>query len=240
MKQRLDVALVERGLVESRTKAQALIMAGHVSADGRRLDKPGIVIDDSTILHLKDQPKYVGRAGEKLASVADSLNLDFRGKTVVDVGSSTGGFTDYALSAGASKVFCVDVGTAQLAYRLRQDDRTVVMEQTDIRDAQLPELVDMAVIDVSFISLTKVLESVSKLLKPEGIIVAMAKPQFEAGKAIADQFHGVISEDSVRQEILDELKEWLVKHFELLDEADSGLAGAQGNVEHFFALRKLS
>jgi 23S rRNA (cytidine1920-2'-O)/16S rRNA (cytidine1409-2'-O)-methyltransferase len=239
MKQRLDVALVERGLVETRTKAQALIMAGHVSADGRRLDKPGFVIDEGTVLHLRDQPKYVGRAGEKLASVADSLKLDFQGKKVVDVGSSTGGFTDYALSAGASKVFCVDVGTAQLAYRLRQDERTVVMEQTDIRDATLPELVDMAVIDVSFISLTKVLESVSKLLKPDGLIVAMAKPQFEAGKAIADRFHGVISDDAVRQEILDELKEWLVTRFEIIDEADSGLAGAQGNVEHFFALRKL-
>src|SRR6266851_1999938 len=152
MKKRLDVVVVERGLAPNRTQAQALIMAGQVSAQGRRLEKPGMVVDEALELHVKAQPRYVSRAGDKLASVAETLGLDFGGKVVLDVGSSTGGFTDYALQHGAAKVYCVDVGTAQLSYKLRQDDRVVVMEQTDIREAVLPEPADMAVMDVSFIS----------------------------------------------------------------------------------------
>jgi 23S rRNA (cytidine1920-2'-O)/16S rRNA (cytidine1409-2'-O)-methyltransferase len=149
MKQRLDTLMVERGLAETRTKAQALIMAGQVSSADRILDKPGQSVDSSLELHLKTQSRYVSRAGEKLASVAEALHLDFQGKTVLDVGSSTGGFTDFALQQGATKVYCVDVGTAQLAYKLRQDPRVVVMEQTDIREAKLSVPADMVVIDVS-------------------------------------------------------------------------------------------
>lgn len=237
MKKRLDIILVERELVPSRTQAQALIMAGQVSADGKILDKPGVMYDEAIDLHLKHQPLYVSRAGDKLASVAGPLNLDFTGKTLLDVGSSTGGFTDFALQNGAAKAYCVDVGTAQLAYKLRQDPRVILMEQTDIRNAKLPELADIAVIDVSFISLTKIMASVAPLVKPGAPIVAMAKPQFEAGKPVADRYHGVIPMGEPRDEILAELKLFLEEAFIIDGEADSGLAGAEGNVEHFFKLR---
>jgi 23S rRNA (cytidine1920-2'-O)/16S rRNA (cytidine1409-2'-O)-methyltransferase len=221
-------------------------MAGQVSAQGRRLEKSGQMVDEALELHIKDQPRFVSRAGEKLASVAEVFGLDFAGKTVLDVGSSTGGFTDYALQHGATRVYCVDVGTGQLSYKLRQDERVVVMEQTDIRDVTigegkktLPGSADMAVADVSFVSLTKVLGATSMLVKPGGVLAVMAKPQFEAGKPIADKYRGVIPMGSVRDEILSELREWLVDNkFEVLGEADSGLAGAEGNVERFFFLRR--
>ncbi len=237
MKQRLDIIMVERGLADTRTKAQALIMAGQVSTDGRILDKPGQSFDDQIPLHLKDQSRYVSRAGEKLASVAGALGLDFQGKVVLDVGSSTGGFTDFTLQAGASKVYCVDVGTAQLAYRLRQDPRVVVMEQTDIREAVLPAPADVAVIDVSFISLTKILDAVAKLVSPGAPIVAMVKPQFEAGKALADKYGGVIPMGEERDAVLVELRAWIDRYFVVEAEADSGLAGAKGNLERFLLLR---
>jgi 23S rRNA (cytidine1920-2'-O)/16S rRNA (cytidine1409-2'-O)-methyltransferase len=254
-KQRLDELMVTRGLVATPTEARALIMAGQVSADGRRLDKPGMAVDAATELHVKDQPKYVSRAGDKLASVASGLGLDFGGKVVLDVGSSTGGFTDFVLQNGAVKVYCVDVGTGQLAYKLRQDPRVVVMEQTDIRDvgvgddlrvgtnptagsSLLPGLVDMAVMDVSFISLIKVLEKTAELVRPGGEIVAMAKPQFEATRAVADKYHGVIPLGPERDEIINDLREWMRERFELVGESDSGVAGAEGNIEHFFYLRR--
>jgi 23S rRNA (cytidine1920-2'-O)/16S rRNA (cytidine1409-2'-O)-methyltransferase len=237
MKQRLDVLLVERGIAPTRTQAQALIMSGQVSADGKRLDKPGVNVDTEIVLHVKDQPKYVSRAGDKLASVAAGFDLDFRSKVILDVGSSTGGFTDYALQHGAVQVFCVDVGTGQLAYKLRQDARVVVMEQTDIRDAELPAKADMAVMDVSFISLTKVLEATAALVKPGALIAAMAKPQFEAGKLLADKYHGVIPMGKERDEVLENLREWMSERFEIVREMDSSVAGAEGNVERFFLLK---
>ena len=132
---------------------------------------------------VKQRPRFVSRAGEKLASVAEKFDLRFKDKVVLDVGSSTGGFTDFAIQNGATKVFAVDVGTGQLSYKLRQDERVVLMEQTDIRDAALPDVPDLAVVDVSFISLRKILESVRDLIREDGVIAAMAKPQFEAGEA---------------------------------------------------------
>ncbi len=237
MKKRLDLILVERELAATRTQAQALIMAGQVSADGRILDKPGQAIDEHVELHLKTQPKYVSRAGDKLASVAEELKLDFNGKVLLDVGSSTGGFTDYALQNGAVKSYCVDVGTGQLAFKLRQDSRAIVMEKTDIRVAALPELADIAVIDVSFISLTKVLEHVTALVKPGAPIVAMAKPQFEAGKPLADKYRGVIPLGKERDRVLEDLRTWLDGNgFAIANEADSKVAGMEGNVERFMLL----
>jgi 23S rRNA (cytidine1920-2'-O)/16S rRNA (cytidine1409-2'-O)-methyltransferase len=238
MKQRLDVLLVERGLADTRTKAQAIIMAGKVSGNGRVLDKPGQSFDSETELHVKDQSRYVSRAGEKLASVAEYLRLDFTGATLLDVGSSTGGFTDYALQNGAAKAYCVDVGTEQLAYKLRQDNRVVLMEQTDIRNAVLPEQASIVVIDVSFISLTRIMEAVAKLALPGAPIVAMVKPQFEAGKALADKYHGVLPLGEERDEVLGSMRTWLNEHgFTIINEADSGLAGTQGNVERFMLLK---
>lgn len=236
MKKRLDLILVEREMADTRTKAQALIMAGEVSGVGRILDKPGQTFDEEIELHLKAQPRFVSRAGEKLASVVEVFDIDFTDLVVLDVGSSTGGFTDFALQNGASKSYCVDVGTGQLSYKLRQDPRVIVMEQTDIRVAVLPELADIAVMDVSFISLEKVLEPTAKLLKPKAIIVAMSKPQFEAGRELATKYAGIIPMGEERDEVIAKLRVWISERFEILSEADSGLAGAEGNVEHFFKL----
>jgi 23S rRNA (cytidine1920-2'-O)/16S rRNA (cytidine1409-2'-O)-methyltransferase len=144
------------------------------------------------------------------------------------------------LQHGAARAICVDVGTGQLDYKLRQDSRVVVMEQTDIRDAQIPEVADMAVVDVSFVSLTKVLEATARLLKDGALVVAMAKPQFEATKAEADRYSGVIPVGPVRDEILGRLREWVVARFEVLGEYDSLVSGMRGNVERFFVLRALS
>ncbi len=238
MKQRLDLLLVERGLADTRTRAQALIMAGQVYGPDRVLDKPGQSVATSLPLHLKEQSRYVSRAGDKLASVAKAFQLDFTTKIVLDVGSSTGGFSDFALQNGAHRIYCVDVGTAQLAYKLRQDDRVVVMEKTDIRAAVLPQLADLAVIDVSFISLTAIMEAVARLVTPAAPIIAMAKPQFEAGKTLADKYHGVIPLGPQRDAILAELRDWLQERFDIIAETDSGVAGAHGNVEHFFKLLK--
>ncbi len=213
-------------------------MAGRVSSEGRLLDKPGQTVPDAIILDIKTPPRYVSRAGEKLASVAGQLGLTFAGKVVLDVGSSTGGFTDFALQHGAAKVYAVDVGTGQLAHKLRLDPRVISMERTDIRRAELPERADIAVADVSFVSLTKVLGGVVPLVKEDGELVVMAKPQFEAGKVLADRYGGVIPEGDVRDEVLGRLREWLRERFEILAESDSGVKGAEGNLERFIYLRR--
>ena len=240
MKQRLDQLLVARGVAETRTKAQAMIMAGQVSLEkGEALTKPGLQLPADAALKITPSQQYVSRGGEKLASVDAELALDFTNQVVVDVGSSTGGFTDYALQHGAAKVYCIDVGRGQLAYKLRQDSRVVVMEQTDIRTAKLPEKPAIALIYVSFISLRQVLMQVSELIRPQGLIVALVKPQFEAGKALADKNAGVIKDHTQRNQILSEFREWVSDNFEIIKEADSGLAGAKGNLERFFLLKRL-
>lgn len=236
MKQRLDVLMVERGLADTRNKAAALIMAGEVIVNENTWTKPGHQFADDVDIRLKNQMQYVSRAGEKLASVIEPLKLDFEGKLVLDVGSSTGGFTDCALQHGAAKVIGVDVGTNQLAYKLRTDDRVELHEQTDIRNFTTDELADIVVIDVSFISLTKILEHVTTLVKPEGQIVAMVKPQFEAGKALADEHKGLIVDEEVRQNVLAEFRAWVENHFSIQAEADSAVHGKQGNRERFFLL----
>jgi 23S rRNA (cytidine1920-2'-O)/16S rRNA (cytidine1409-2'-O)-methyltransferase len=215
-------------------------MAGQVQSKGRVLDKPGMPIDSATELQVAQQPRYVSRGGDKLASVADELHLDFGGRVVLDVGSSTGGFTDYALQHGASKVYCVDVGNAQLAYKLRQDAGVVVMERTDIRNV-VPPMLDprpnLAVVDLSFISLSKILPKVAELLRPEGPIIALAKPQFETDKPTADKFRGVISDEKIRLQILADFEEAVKEQFEIIVAADSGVPGAHGNRERFYLLQ---
>ena len=237
-KQRLDLLLVDRGLAPSRTAAQAMIMAGQVKAGTTVLSKPGQTIADDTALTVADRPRYVSRGGDKLASVAAALKLDFNGKTVLDVGSSTGGFTDYALQHGATKVYAVDVGTGQLAYKLRQDSRVEVMERTDIRTIEsLPQLPDIAVADVSFISLVAILPAIARLVASGAPIVAMAKPQFETDKATADRYRGVIRDETVRQQILALFQTKVKKSFTIIDAADSAVHGAEGNRERFYLLR---
>jgi 23S rRNA (cytidine1920-2'-O)/16S rRNA (cytidine1409-2'-O)-methyltransferase len=236
-KQRLDLLLVERGLADTRNQAQAVIMAGQVRSGDRVLTKAGQSMNDDIELTVASRPKYVGRGGDKLASVIDQFKIDFTGAVIVDVGSSTGGFTDFALQHGAIKSYCIDVGRGQLAYKLRQDQRVVVMEQTDIRNVEvLPEKANIIVGDLSFISVNKILAQCAKLLLPEGKIIILIKPQFEAGKAIADRFNGVISDDSVRDEIILRVRTEIEQDFTVLDEADSAVSGTDGNRERFFLL----
>src|SRR5579884_1537538 len=217
-KERLDVALVRRGLVSSREKAQALIMAGQVYVGERMVDKPGTLIAQDTecrIAEVSPELKYVSRGGLKLEKALDSFQLDPTGKVAIDVGASTGGFTQCLLERGASRVYAVDVGHGQLAWTLRNDPRVIVMERTNIRHlSELPEPMQCAVIDVSFISLRLVLPALIPLLvpAPETWIVALVKPQFEAGKAEVDRGSGVITDPQVHQRVLRELQEWTPLH----------------------------
>ena len=236
MKQRLDTELTKRGLVISRSQAESWIKLGKVTVDGAVITKPGHVVRDESVIKLMAAEQYVSRAGLKLASVAKLLQLSFKDKTVLDVGSSTGGFTDYALQNGAKKVFAVDVGTEQLHSNLRTDSRIELHEKTDIRDFYLEEKPDIIVIDVSFISLREILPHLAKnLSSPSTEIAAMLKPQFEAGKYQINK--GVIKNDAVRRQILKEFEVWAKQYFFLQDKRDSDVHGAKGNQERFYLLK---
>lgn len=235
-KQRLDILMAKRGLVASRSQAESWIGLGKVSVDGRVIKKPGVFVNEAADIKLAANEQYVSRAGLKLASVAQLLGLDFRGKTVLDVGSSTGGFTDYSLKNGAKKVYAVDVGTEQLHQSLRSDKRIELHEKTDIRDFYLSEKPDIIVIDVSFISLRDILPHIVRELSgPETHIAAMVKPQFEAGREQVNK--GVIKNDSVRRQILKDFEMWAKQHFVIIDKRDSDVAGAKGNQERFYLLK---
>jgi 23S rRNA (cytidine1920-2'-O)/16S rRNA (cytidine1409-2'-O)-methyltransferase len=234
-KQRLDAALVTRRLVPSRSQAENWIKLGQVTVNGKVVTKPGYFVDSNANVNLEAVEQYVSRAGLKLASVAEVLELDFRSKTVLDVGSSTGGFTDYALQHGAEKVYAVDVGTDQLHPKLRADSRVELHEKTDIRDFYLDGRPDIIVIDVSFISLRQILPHIAENLSDKKTqIVAMIKPQFEAGKEQVNK--GIIKNDSVRRQILKDFEDWAHQYFVIVNKRDSEVAGAKGNRERFYLL----
>ena len=236
MKQRLDKLILARGLVGSRSEAENWIRLGRVRVGGQTAAKPGLFVDESAPIELAVSERYVSRAGLKLAGAAKAFNLDFHGKTVLDIGSSTGGFTDFALQHGAKKVYAVDVGTDQLHPSLRGDKRIELHEKTDIRDFVPNQPVDVIVGDVSFISLREILPHVAKnIMQPETILVAMVKPQFEAGKHQVNK--GVIKNDKVRRRILADFENWAKQYFVVLDKKDSDVAGAKGNVERFYKLQ---
>jgi len=236
MKQRLDQLVFARGLVASRSQAESWIRLGKVQVDGEVVTKPGYFASENAAIELTADEQYVSRAGLKLASVAQMLHLDFKGKTMLDVGSSTGGFTDYALQHGAAKVIAVDVGTDQLHPSLHGDPRIELHEQTDIRDMQaLSSTPDIVVIDVSFISLRDILPHVAHLSGPNTKIVAMVKPQFEATAAHL-KHKGVIKNDRMRRDILKSFEDWARQHFIIAEKADSTIAGSKGNVERFYLL----
>lgn len=238
IKQRLDNALVERGLVMSRSQADSWIKLGKVMVNGSIATKSGYFVDEKTKIELLADEQYVSRAGLKLASVAKILKLDFKNKIILDVGSSTGGFTDFALRHGAKKVYAVDVGTDQLHPRLRRDNRIELHEKTDIRDFYLDEKPDIIVIDVSFISLRDILPHIYNYLSDRDTqIVAMVKPQFEAGKGQTNK--GVIKNDAMRRQILRDFEDWSRKYFVIIDKRDSDVAGAKGNQERFYLLRPI-
>ncbi|HSX08003.1 MAG TPA: TlyA family RNA methyltransferase [Candidatus Saccharimonadales bacterium] len=237
-KQRLDQLLVARGLVATRSQAESWIRMGKVLVRGEAVTKPGYFADETAEVVLQASEQYVSRAGLKLASVAQLLKLNFKDTVVLDVGSSTGGFTDYALQHGARKVIAVDVGTDQLHPTLQGNPKIELHEQTDIRSLDaLSEMPDIIVIDVSFISLREILPHLTKLAGPHTKIAAMLKPQFEAG---ADAKHkGVIKNDAMRRAILKDFEAWVKKYYIVCDKADSEVAGTKGNRERFYLLQKV-
>lgn len=239
MKIRLDKALAEYKLVSTRSQAESFIRLGKVLVNNKPITKPGHLISEDDHIEVKVDTQYVSRAAYKLESVAQLFKLDFKGKIILDVGSSTGGFTDFALQHGANKAICVEVGTDQLHAKLRGDKRIELHEKTDIRSIKPNEIdiADIVVIDVSFISLADVLPSVAGLIGPKTQVVTMAKPQFEAGVKLKNK--GVIKNERMRRDILTELEQKMRRIFVVLDKADSGVTGEKGNQERFYLLSAL-
>lgn len=235
MKQRLDAYLVAHSLAPTRSQAESMIRLGDVTVNNQVILKPGLFVAPHDTVRVADRQRYVSRAGLKLASVAETLGVDFTGKIVLDVGSSTGGFTDYALQHGAEKVYAVDVGTDQLHPSLHGHERIELHEKTDIRDFVPSQVPDIVVMDVSFISLREILPHIATLAGPQTQIVAMLKPQFEAGRAQVNK--GIIKNDAVRREILKEFEVWSKQYFVIEDKKDSEVAGSKGNRERFYLLR---
>ena len=233
MKKRLDVLLVERGLAESRAQAQALVLAGLVAGHA----KPGVQLDEATPLEVASPPPYVSRGGEKLAHALDAFRVDPGGRDALDVGASTGGFSDVLLQRGAARVIALDVGYGQLHPRLRGDPRVTVLERTNVRDlAELPFAPDLVVADVSFISLRKALPAALALARPGWEAVVLVKPQFEAGRAEVAR-GGVVRDPVTHARVLRETAEAaLAWRGETLGVVDSGLPGPKGNREFFLHL----
>jgi 23S rRNA (cytidine1920-2'-O)/16S rRNA (cytidine1409-2'-O)-methyltransferase len=234
---------VSRGLAESRTKAQALIMAGAVFSGERKIAKSGDMVAEDAQLEVrgKDHP-WVSRGGIKLDHGLAHFEFEVAGAVALDVGSSTGGFTDVLLSRGAAKVYAVDVGTNQLAWKLRQDPRVVVLEQTNARYLtleQVPEAVDIVVCDASFIGLAKVLEAPLMLARPGAKLVALVKPQFEAGREEVGK-GGVVRDPEVRKRVCDAAAEWVgAQGWQVLGVIESPITGPEGNVEYLLGARKI-
>ena len=238
MKQRLDKTMLAKKLVESRSEAENWIRLGRVTVNGREATKPGLFVGDGDTIVLKAPERYVSRAGLKLASVASKLNTNFTDTIVLDVGSSTGGFTDYALQHGAKKVYAVDVGTDQLHPKLRNDSRIELHEKTDIRDFLPAEVPNIVVIDVSFISLRQILPHITTIIDDDTVVLAMVKPQFEAARHQLGR-SGVIKNDKIRREILRDFEGWTKKLFVIRDKSDSEVAGAHCNRERFYKLARI-
>jgi 23S rRNA (cytidine1920-2'-O)/16S rRNA (cytidine1409-2'-O)-methyltransferase len=226
---------VQRGLASTRSQAENYIKLGYAQVDGQTVTKPGASVTATSQIALTLKEKYVSRAALKLDSAADKLGLDFKKRVILDVGSSTGGFTDYALRHGAAEVIAVEVGADQLHPSLREDKRIELHERTDIRKMpQLSAKVDIVLIDVSFISLREVLPAIADLVGPKAQIVAMAKPQFEAGAK--DVHKGVVKNEAMRRNILKDFEAWAKKSFIVGGKADSAIAGTKGNIERFYLL----
>jgi len=243
-KERLDILLVEKGFFPSREKAKSAIMAGEVLVEGERVDKSGQRIKvESNISVIEKETTFVGRGGEKLEKALKVFNVNVRGKRVIDIGASTGGFTDCLLKYGTEKVYCVDVGYGQLAWKLQKDSRVVVIDRTNIRYLtadKFDDLFELATIDVSFISLDKVLPAVYNLLKEKGEVVALIKPQFEAGREFI-QKGGLVKKAEVHQMVIERICEKAQKiGFSIQGLTFSPLKKTSGNIEYFICLIKNS
>jgi 23S rRNA (cytidine1920-2'-O)/16S rRNA (cytidine1409-2'-O)-methyltransferase len=244
MKRRLDQLLVDRGLVESRTRAQALVMAGKVFSGERKMEKAGQQVAEDIALEIRGQDHpWVSRGGLKLAHAIEHFAIDPTDAVAIDVGASTGGFTDVLLQGGAAKVYAVDVGHGQLAWKLRNDDRVVVLEKTNARHLtaeQVPETVDLVVCDASFISLKTVLPAALSMVKPGGRLVALIKPQFEAGRAQVGK-GGVVRDPDVHAAVCDDIRAWLdgLGGWRIDGVVPSPITGPEGNIEFLISARRL-
>ena len=242
MKERLDVLLVKRNLAESREKAKALIMSGIVYVNGQKEDKAGTTFDETAPIEVRGNTlKYVSRGGLKLEKAMTHFGVELKGKICMDVGASTGGFTDCMLQNGAVKVYSVDVGHGQLAWKLRNDERVVCMEKTNIRYVtpdDIEDRIEFASIDVSFISLTKVLPPVKELLTDDGEIVCLIKPQFEAGREKVGK-KGVVRDQKVHVEVVEMIVDFARQiGFKTLDLSYSPIKGPEGNIEYLLYITK--
>ncbi len=242
MKERLDILLVNKGLVSSREKAKALIMSGIVYVDNQKEDKAGSLFDENAIIEIRGETlKYVSRGGLKLDKAVTVFNLNFDGYTCLDIGASTGGFTDVMLQNGAKKVYSVDVGHGQLDWKLRNDERVVCMEKCNFRyvtDKEIPEKIDFAATDVSFISLTKILIPTYNLLKKDALMVCLIKPQFETTKEKVGK-KGVVRDPSVHKEVIEKVIDFCLKIGFSIEGLDySPIKGPEGNIEYLLLIKK--
>ncbi len=241
IKQRLDKAVLMRGLATSRSQAENFIRLGKVLVNGKVVTKAGFFVTASDKIELVTEQQLVSRAGLKLASVVEVLGLDFRNKIVLDVGSSTGGFTEFALKNGAQKVYAVDVGSDQMDKILRLDPRIELHEKTDIRDFVITEATarpDVILIDVSFISVQQILPHLfNNIVKNTTNVVVMLKPQFEARREMLNK--GVVKNEKYRRQILAEFEQWVRSHAKIIAKQDSQIAGKKGNIERFYLLKPL-
>ena len=242
MKERLDVLLVKQGLAPSREKAKAIIMSGNVFVAGQREDKAGSVFDEAAVITVKENPlKYVSRGGLKLEKAMQCFPITLAGSICMDIGASTGGFTDCMLQSGAAKVYSVDVGHGQLAWKLRNDERVVCMEKTNFRymvPSDIQDALDFASVDVSFISLTKILIPARNLLKESGRMVCLIKPQFEAGRDKVGK-KGVVREPEIHREVIDKVIDFAyLNGFSLQGLTYSPVKGPEGNIEYLVFLEK--
>ena len=242
MKERLDILLVNKGLVSSREKAKALIMSGIVYVDNKKEDKAGSLFDENAIIEIRGETlKYVSRGGLKLDKAVTVFNLKLDGYTCLDIGASTGGFTDVMLQNGAKKVYSVDVGHGQLDWKLRNDERVVCMEKCNFRyvtDKEIPEKIDFAATDVSFISLTKILIPAYNLLKKDALMVCLIKPQFETTKEKVGK-KGVVRDPSVHKEVIEKVIDFCLKIGFSVEGLDySPIKGPEGNIEYLVLIKK--
>jgi len=239
-RQRLDKALIRKGLVLSRERARALIMEGKVLVDGIAVTKAGSLVREDSLITLREPDiPYVSRGGLKLEAASERFGISFEGKVAMDVGVSTGGFTDYMLRHGAERVYAIDVGYGQIDWRLRNDPRVVLLERTNIRHLKaLPEAIDIATIDVSFISLRLVLPKILEFLKPNGEIVALFKPQFEVGRENVSK-GGIVKDDAARISALESMRGFIEElGLEELGTIESPIKGRKGNIEYLIYMRK--
>lgn len=239
-KKRLDIVVFEKGLAETRSKAQSFIIGGNVLVNEQVQYKPGALVDGNSLVEIRNINPYVSRGGVKLESALNGLNISVEGCICLDVGASTGGFTDCMLQRGAIKVYAVDVGFGQLHYKLRTDKRVINIENINFRyfdTSLLKESINFAAIDVSFISLEKILPMSYKIIKENGFVLAMIKPQFELDRKEIKK--GIVRDEALRQKAINKIKNVaLALGFNIISEIDSGLKGPKGNLEHFVLLQK--